>query len=237
MCTVTYLPRKRGFVLTSNRDEDKTRASQVIFPEEMEFDEDVILFPKDPKGGGTWIACDNNGRVACLLNGAFEKHQHEANYRKSRGLVVLDTFGYEDINDFSKEYNFSGIEPFTLILIDYKRGKTELLEIRWDGKKVHAKKLDHQTPAIWSSATLYPQEIREAREQWFAEYLQTGKISAQSVRKFHQFGGNGDQSNDLVMERGGVLSTVSISSVEVGEQGGEFIYHDLLKDELKRQFI
>ena len=237
MCTVTYLPRKRGFVLTSNRDEDKTRASQVIFPEEMEFDEDVILFPKDPKGGGTWIACDNNGRVACLLNGAFEKHKPEDNYRKSRGLVVLDSFGYEKITDFVKEYKFLGIEPFTLVLIDYNRGKSEIHEIRWDGKKTHHKKLDSQKPMIWSSATLYPKEIREAREQWFGDFLAEGKLSAQAVRKFHQFGGTGDHSNDLVMERGSMLSTTSISSIEFGEQGGEFIYQDLLKDEMKRQFI
>jgi len=237
MCTVTYLPRKRGFILTSNRDEDKRRASQVIFPEEMEFDEDVILFPKDPKGGGTWIACDNNSRVACLLNGGFDKHEREASYRKSRGLVVLDTFGYDNISDFAKSYNFSGIEPFTLVLVDYNRGKTELLEVVWDGKKAHSKKLNAQEPVIWSSTTLYPEEVRDERKKWFTEFLKEGKMSVQAVREFHQFGGVGDVSNDLVMERGTVLSTVSISSIEIGEQGGEFIYQDLLKDETKRQFI
>jgi hypothetical protein len=237
MCTVTYLPRKRGFILTSNRDEDIKRASQVIFPEEMEFDEDVILYPKDPKGGGTWIACDNKGRVACLLNGAFEKHIHEDTYKKSRGLVVLDSFGYDNISDFPKQYNFSGIEPFTLVMIDYNRGKSELHEIRWDGKKTHHKKLDHQKPVIWSSSTLYPEAIREEREEWFGEFLNEGKMSAKAIRNFHQFGGTGDSANDLVMARGTVLSTVSISSIEVGEQGGEFTYHDLLKDEMKRQFI
>ena len=237
MCTVSYLPRKRGFVLTSNRDEDKNRASQVIFPEEMEFDEDVILFPKDPKGGGTWIACDNNSRAVTLLNGAFERHHQESTYRKSRGLVVLDTFGYDNIADFPKNYNFSGIEPFTLVLVDYKRGKTELHEVRWDGEKVHHKKMNAQEPVIWSSVTLYPQEVRDEREKWFGEFLKEGKISMKAIKNFHQFGGTGDTSNDLVMERGTVLSTVSISSIEVGEQGGEFVYQDLLKNETKRQFI
>jgi uncharacterized protein with NRDE domain len=237
MCTVTYLPRKKGFILTSNRDEDKTRAKEVMFPEEMEFDEDVILFPKDKKGGGTWIACDNNSRVACLLNGAFEKHTHEEVYKKSRGLVVLDTFGYDKIPDFSKSYNFSGIEPFTLILIDYNRGNTELHEVRWDGKKVHHKKMNAQEPMIWSSATLYTNEVREEREQWFGKFLKEGKISMKAIRAFHQFGGTGDSLNDLVMERGTELSTVSISSIEVGEQGGEFVYQDLLRNETKRQFI
>jgi len=236
MCTVTYLPRKRGFILTSNRDEDKTRASQVIFPEEMEFDEDVILFPKDPKGG-TWIACDNKSRVACLLNGAFEKHDQESTYRKSRGLVVLDTFGYDNISDFPKNYNFSGIEPFTLVLVDYNRGKTELHEVRWDGEKVHHQKMNAQEPVIWSSATLYSQKVRGEREKWFEEFLKKGKMSMKAISYFHQFGGTGDTSNDLVMERGTVLSTVSISSIEIGEQGGEFVYNDLLKNEIKRQFI
>ncbi len=237
MCTVTFIPNKRSFILTSNRDEDKNRGSQVIFPERMEFDEDEIIFPKDPKGGGTWIASDNNGRVACLLNGGFEKHEPKGNYRKSRGLVVLDSFGYPSIADFSKIYNFDNIEPFTLVLIDYNRGKVEIHEVIWDGKKIHDTKLNPQTPQIWSSATLYPKEIREERKKWFSQFLEEKRLSVQSIRKFHQFGGTGDSSNDLVMERGTVLSTVSISSIEIGEQGGEFIYQDLLTDTTKREFF
>ena len=124
-----------------------------------------------------------------------------------------------------------------MVLVEYNKGKTELFEIRWDEKKAHFSKLNSGQPHIWASVTLYPQQVREQREQWFAEYLKRGDFSVHGIRKFHQFGGNGDKENDLVMERGSVLSTVSISSVEFDDRGGEFIYQDLLKDETKREFI
>ncbi|MGL1516781.1 NRDE family protein, partial [Vibrio parahaemolyticus] len=49
-------------------------------------------FPKDPDGGGTWIALKENGDVAILLNGAFENHIPAYPYRRSRGLIFLDIF-------------------------------------------------------------------------------------------------------------------------------------------------
>lgn len=88
MCTVTYLPVSTGFVLTQNRDEAPTRSPQIISKEKRFGTE--LLFPKDTKAGGTWIATARDGRTACLLNGAFEKHKHEPPYRLSRGLVLLD---------------------------------------------------------------------------------------------------------------------------------------------------
>jgi hypothetical protein len=32
-----------------------------------------VIYPKDPKAGGTWYVVDENGTVLVLLNGAEEK--------------------------------------------------------------------------------------------------------------------------------------------------------------------
>lgn len=237
MCTVTFLPKKKGYILTSNRDEDKNRASKVIFPNSFEFDEELIVFPKDPQGGGSWIAADNNGKVVCLLNGAKEKHVKKDAYKKSRGLVVLDAFGYDSAKSFAQNYDFQGIEPFTLVIGSYQKGKTTLGQIIWDENKAEYTELDSTNPVIWSSSTLYPQPIREARKTWFEEFLKNGDFSVFGIRKFHRFGGDGDKSNDLFMERGFNLGTVSITSVEFDDQGGEFTYEDLIKENTIREFL
>lgn len=237
MCTVTYLPKKKGFILTTNRDEDKSRAAKVIFPNSFEFDEEVIVFPKDPQGGGTWIASDNKGKVVCLLNGGKEKHKRKSSYKKSRGLVVLDAFGYPSAKEFINHYDFSGVEPFTLVLVDHQKGVTVLSEIIWDGEKAKISNLDNSTPRIWSSSTLYEPSVKKAREDWFSKFLKKGDFSVFGIRKFHRFAGDGDIKNKLKMERDNHLGTVSITSVEFDEQGGEFTYEDLIKEKTIREFL
>ena len=88
MCTVTCIPTSRGIVITSNRDERIARG-KAISPEVYEMNGVQITFPKDPKGGGTWIA-HTKKKVIVLLNGAQDKHKLKPSYKKSRGLIVLD---------------------------------------------------------------------------------------------------------------------------------------------------
>ena len=113
MCTVTYLPTNDGdFIFTSNRDEDPRRAvgdlQHINSPEGKK-----LLLPKD-RAGGSWIALSQTGRLACILNGAFTKHQRKLSYRKSRGLILIDFFDWPDALSFWQDYNLIKIEPFTL---------------------------------------------------------------------------------------------------------------------------
>jgi uncharacterized protein with NRDE domain len=219
MCTVTYIsPRAGQFVLSSNRDESPNRSVQSITQE------NDLLFPRDPGAGGTWICAASNGQVLCLLNGAFEAHVRKAPYRRSRGLMVLDFFNYPSALDFFKTYPFEGIEPFTLIACDGQ----ELWEFRWDGENPHLKELDPREAYIWSSATLYPAEIREKRLSWFENWLQNQPLSAASLLEFHQTAGEGDHWNDVVMDRNGVVKTVSITQVQKNEDSLHMHYFDLL---------
>src|SRR5919199_3470936 len=114
MCVVTLLPLPGGFVLTSNRDEHVSRPA-AIPPQTYSIDGHSITFPKDPQGGGTWLATFGTITV-CLLNGAFVNHVHQPPYRRSRGLVVLDYFDTADPRQFIDSYDFSGIEPFTMVI-------------------------------------------------------------------------------------------------------------------------
>ncbi|MBK6998312.1 MAG: NRDE family protein [Lewinellaceae bacterium] len=116
MCTVTYLPRPSGFILTHNRDEAPSRSSQSIVREKTPGGK-TLLFPRDTLAGGTWIATSREGRTACLLNGAFVLHKRELPYRRSRGLILLDFFDWENPDIFFERYDFERVEPFTMLFL------------------------------------------------------------------------------------------------------------------------
>ena len=226
MCTVTYIPQgPDAFTLSSNRDENAARSPRSLTHQRE--GTHSLLFPRDTAAGGTWIAARNDQRIACLLNGAFEKHHHRPPYKRSRGLMVLDLFAHSSAKDFIREYDFEGIEPFTLILIE----KGQLFELRWDERESHLNVLDPNTFHIWSSATLYPLPVREKRENWFRNWLRDrSDFSLEAIHRLHRTGGEGDPWNDYVMNRNGLVQTVSITHVVKSPDTLDFIYHDLLRE-------
>lgn len=227
MCTVTFLPyKKEGYILTSNRDEKLTRPS-ASKPEAHHKKGYQLVFAKDPIGGGTWIAADDRGNSVCLLNGAFERHQPRYPYRHSRGLIVLNFFQYHDLEDFTENYNLDKIEPFTLVIIWENR----LFEMKWDGEITYSSELPFNQPRIFSSVTLYSQEVIEKREAQFDEWLDDHpKFTREDILKFHMFEGEGDKSTGIIMSSGNTLRTVSITSILSYKDQISFRYRDLLEE-------
>lgn len=225
MCTVTFIPQgPESFTLSSNRDETPHRSPGSLT--RLQESGHTLIFPRDTSAGGTWIAAQNDSRIACLLNGAFEKHSHRPPYKRSRGLMVLDLFTYPGADAFARDYDFDGMEPFTLVLIDHDR----LFELRWDEKTTHFKELNASDFHIWSSATLYAEPVREKRTEWFRNWLQgRSDFSLEAIHSLHRTGGEGDPWNDYIMNRNGIVQTVSITHIVKQSGSLEFIYHDLLR--------
>ncbi len=231
MCTVTFLPQgKRGFILTSNRDEKLTRPLAEP-PRRYCLDSGIVVFPKDPQANGTWIAMGSKNLSLCLLNGAFTNHISLPPYRRSRGLVLLDFFAYGTATEFISHYDFKGIEPFTLLVLQ-TQDTLSLVEIRWDGDSIHLLPKDATKPQIWSSATLYSTPVRLQREQWFDDFLPTlGKQPDLDILHFHRFSGDTDSGNALCMHRGNDLQTVSITSIRANDGGEQVMtYQDLIRE-------
>lgn len=228
MCTVTFFPLKDGFVLTSSRDEQKQRAT--FPPQFYEINQQNIFFPKDKTAGGTWIASNANSKTVCLLNGAFEKHQRKSSYTKSRGLVLLESISQPNFNDFIEQVDLTGVEPFTLLMID-SHSSLSLTELRWDEHQKHIKIIDITQPHIWSSSTLYDEETRVKRKLWFAQLLNENKaINEKKLFNFHNSKHDKESSNDIVMERPNGLQTVSISQIVHTTTTKSFSYNDLIED-------
>lgn len=228
MCTVTFIPAKDGCFITSNRDE-KAGRKQALPPASYSCDQVALLYPKDADAGGTWIALHNNGNAAVLLNGAFIAHVSQPPYKKSRGLIFLDVISSDMPVEKFQRIDLTNIEPFTLVVFD----DNNLYECRWDGSRKYHKQLNKNKPHIWSSATLYNEEIIKKREQWFAEWLNNNpNASMQEILHFHRFAGEGDIQNDLLMNRDNNMLTVSLTGIELNDEKASMHYIDL-KDQMQ----
>lgn len=228
MCTVTFVNSGDRFIITSNRDE-KTERPKAIEPKNYNINHKRVFFPKDTKAGGTWYAIDENANVVVLLNGAREKHIRKESYKKSRGLIVLDLIAAEFIIKEWQLIELEHIEPFTLVVFE----QLKLFQLRWDGENKETLQLDENKNHIWSSATLYPIEIREFRAKWFSEFMNSRKtVTENDMYSFHRYTEESDNENGLVINRDNRLKTVSITQ-SVIDKNKVSIYHYNLEEEEK----
>jgi len=229
MCTVSFVRASDSVIITSNRDEHIQRKNAAA-PALHEVEHKKIIFPKDAKAGGTWFAAADSGTVAVLLNGAFVKHIASPPYRRSRGLIVLDIIADHDpLLFFTGKLDLEKIEPFTLVL--FQSG--ELHELRWDGNNKYERLLDAAGNYIWSSATLYTDNVIGMREDLFDRFIQSGQdITAPVVQQFHS-GNGGDEENGFVINRQTGMKTFSITQAVIKPATIDFIHKDLLQ---QRQF-
>lgn len=231
MCTVSFLPlENNNFILTSNRDETPFRKT---FPPKIYQENEVdLMYPKDEFAGGTWIGASAIKRVVCLLNGAFIKHQRKDEYSMSRGMIVKKLLTVKDAITEIQKFNFIDIEPFTLILIEFKKALC-IYELVWDGTNIFFKKLENQ-PKIWSSSTLYTDEMKRERQEWFADWLQENTFFTQeSILKFHQDSTKGNKETAVKMKRT-FVETVSITSIQKKNEMLVMTYLDFFDDAVRQ---
>ena len=209
MCTVTFFCKgEENFILTSNRDEAPKR--KTLLPAIHEVNGSNMLFPKDELAGGTWIGSSDCNRTVCLLNGAFENHVRQGSYKKSRGVVVKEFLAANTIIPLIEGYDFSNIEPFTLIIVDWNKG-LQLFELVWDGTEKHFGQLPLE-PRIWSSSSLYNSGMKRMRKRWFSDFLMEKECDEESILYFHHTAGQEDKNTAVLMDRG-FVKTVSITQV------------------------
>ncbi len=234
MCTVSFVSSNGKTIITSNRDEKVVRPP-AIAPKNYLINNKNIIFPKDPKAGGTWFASDKNGTVLVLLNGAKDKHNVKLPYRKSRGLIVLEVISSLSPKDFWKEIDLENIEPFTMVLFQNK----QLFQLRWNGIEKETVSLDPNKNYVWSSSTLYSKDIREIRSNWFFDFIASKpEISEKEMLHFHRHTENENQENGLVINRNDSLKTLSITQSIIEKNKVSIMHYDLIaQKEFSKTFI
>lgn len=233
MCTVSFVNSQGKIIITSNRDEQVLRPAAA--PKNYLINQKNLIFPKDPKAGGTWYAVDEQANVIVLLNGADEKHDWNPPYRKSRGLILLDIFSSASVIIAWQSINLSNIEPFTLVLFQDQH----LYQLRWNGTVKDLKILDKEQNYVWSSSTLYNREIREKRAEWFYQFLDTiPEVNEQEMILFHKYSNNDNKENGLVINRNDKLKTLSITQTVIEQNKVNVLHFDLInQDEFANSFL
>lgn len=229
MCTITFIPKGQKsteFIFTSNRDEASNRPT--IPPKIYKENGVVLLYPKDKVAGGTWIAASNQKKLICLMNGAKKAHQRKKNYQKSRGVVLKDLLTAENFKNAVENYHFEGIEPFTIIYIEWQE-KLKLRQLIWNGDEVELLPLEVK-PQIWSASMTYTLAMKKERHQWFEAFMAENKIeqlTAEELWEFHHEAGKNDRNNGFIIDRG-ILKTTSITQIQQKNTLLKMKYEDLL---------
>jgi hypothetical protein len=231
MCTVSFIPLNGKVYITSNRDE-KSRRKLAEPPDFYKVGGRTLLYPVDGEKGGTWIAATDNGNAAVLLNGGFVAHAPSIKYKGSRGLIISKVLVSKDAVATFRKLDLEETEPFTIIIYSKRR----LFECRWDGTMKTVQKLSVNEPHIWSSSTLYSKQVADKRKQWFDCWMKHMPLpDEEEIISFHQFTGDGDTENDLVMNRNGETHTVSITSLCIDKRKAAMMYVDLVQAKRYRQ--
>ena len=223
MCTVSFVPSNGKIIITSNRDEQVLRPA--IEPKKYKIDGKTVIFPKDPKAGGTWYAVCENGTILVLLNGADEKHKHQPPYNRSRGLIVLEIISSTSSILHWDAIDLDNVEPFTLVL--YQDSK--LYQLRWNGNAKSRVDLDASNNHIWSSSTLYTKEIRKQRSEWFYSFMENkATVTETEMYDFHRYTESSDAKNGLIINRNDALKTLTITQTVLQNEEIIMNHYDLI---------
>ena len=125
-----------------------------------------------------------------------------------------------------------------LVLASSSSYLNRVVERKWSGNKLPLLdiyiadtlqnfKLEN-SPKIWSSTTLYNEDMKLERQAWFADWLQENKsFSQDKILAFHQDATKGTKETAIKMKRT-FVETVSITSVLKKDTALLISYFDLL---------
>jgi hypothetical protein len=74
------------------------------------------------------------------------------------------------------------------------------------------------------------------RKEWFETFIRNnGTVNDHHILNFHLFAGDGDKTNDVLMNRNNELFTVSITQLERNGNDSVFHYFDLQNNQTSKQ--
>lgn len=227
MCTVSWtLDRVGGYQLFFNRDEQRSRP-RAKPPQLFERDGRRVVAPIDEKSGGSWIAVNDLGVCAFLLNNyeAMERTGGAQAPFKSRGeipILLCSQNGFDQSFDTMKRLEPHRFPPFFAGLI----GPEEECRIFcWDGLSLQERSLD--LPFLTTSS-FQSTAVQSYRRNRFLEFCGAdGALpSPASLSEFHRDLANKKRAFNPLMSRSDA-ETHCISSISVEHRAIIFEYQEI----------
>ena len=217
MCTATWIHDQEGYQLLFNRDEKLTRKQAA--PPRLAVRNGVrFLAPADGDFGGTWIAVNEFGVSACLLNGA------NMTGVTSRGLLLLDSITERSAAAVCERVcglDLSPFAPFTVVA--FEPGRPAAL-VQWNGAKTTFVPYGDSYMPLTSSS-FDPWRVRRERRDEFCRLLTSrGHLDADLLFEYHRSHGPARGPYSPCMHRADA-ETMSFSWIRVTPSGASFFYN------------
>ena len=224
MCTVAVLAGSGGgYIVAHNRDERRTR-SRGTPPGEAG---SRLLCPRDPDGGGTWVAVTPAGLTLCMLNAPDPPPERMPESPQSRGTVPLKLSTARtgaEVRSRMAALPMDRYRPFHLVATLPGEAAPGILEYRWDGKAgVWA---SFTAPALFVSSSLHQIPADRARAAAWERFLEHSPFPDRTaLARFMESHEPEKSSLSTCMHREDAL-TVSRTVIEVGPERIEMAYTD-----------
>ncbi|MBS7332731.1 MAG: NRDE family protein [Weeksellaceae bacterium] len=180
MCIISFFKENNQVLLTHNRDESISRKAS-LHVEKRIWEGKSYYAPVDQEKQGTWIFY-NEDYIACLLNGGkVAPTCTRSDYKRSRGLVLLDVMKYPNVEEFVDKEDFNDIAPFTMLIYNVKNKNIHVLF--WDEKQLEVNDLSDKNFVYRCSSTLYSPEKMNELQRLFPNF---NEMSASEIFALHQ---------------------------------------------------
>ena len=184
MCTVTFIPRKKGYLLGMNRDEKRSRVKGLP-PAIHESRGHRMIYPSEPTGG-TWIALNDLGVSFALINW-YSIPARISSHAVSRGEVIPSVGAADSsimVDKIIAQIPLKRTNPFRLVAVFLN--SREIVEWRWDLKQLTRK--EHPWRAqLWISSGFNEPQAQKVRSATFKKALrQKTAGSLRWLRRLHR---------------------------------------------------
>ena len=184
MCTLTFMPRQKGYCLAMNRDEKLARP-QGLPPRLRIVENRRVICPSEPDGG-TWIALNDFGVSLALINWYSVSARIETS-AATRGEVVKAAFTADEPKSAEAlllTLPLNRINPFRLIGIFPAGG--DITEWRWDLRALQREAHAWQ-PRQWVSSGFDEPAAQRERGRIFQEALKHKSVGSLNwLRRLHR---------------------------------------------------
>lgn len=196
MCTVTIVTLKHRepapdalaacVRMACNRDELRTRPPASL-PVVRLFGDRRAIMPVDPVSDGTWIAVNDAGVAATLLNvNLVPRSQADSANRKirSRGSIVPSLMHHARLSDAvraARAIDPRSFPPFRLVILDDR----ETAEIHSDGQKIRGTRQTLRKPAFFTSSGLGDHLVDAPRRELFHTMFDNAVAAPDLQDRFH----------------------------------------------------
>lgn len=188
MCTLSWQRHPGHLEIMFNRDERRSRPAADA-PSVESIDGTRVLSPRDPQGGGTWLAANEQGLIVCLLNnyGARSRSVSDDPNRtfQSRGQLVRQLATQRTTSEVGAQLRQKDLEaypPFVLVVFS---ASGEPFQWLWDGQVLQE---NSRPEAPVTTSSLFPRFVPWLRQRRFKRLTRNGtkRLTVEEQLRFHR---------------------------------------------------